>query len=81
MGPMHDALPLDPAVADIVSFVIMALFAALLVLWILLPFAVFGTKKRLDRALATLNGVYEQLERSNRYLDKLLSEVDRDRDS
>ena len=52
----------------ITSMGVLGLLVALLiiVLWTLLPFAVFGIKDRLDRQIELLHAIHEQLKRLDR---------------
>lgn len=61
---------------NILQIVLLALLILFALFWLFLPFAVFGTKKRLDKMHASLERANDSLEYSNRVLSRLLSEID-----
>ena len=62
---MHDAM----VAGGTVMTVAMILGVVVLVLWLLLPFAVFGTKPRLER-------IEFELQRTNRLLERLVARLE-----
>jgi hypothetical protein len=60
---MSDIDPIADEFSLIVWVVIGAALALLWLLLVLLPFAVFGTKRRLDRLSAQLSEIHEELRR------------------
>jgi fumarate reductase subunit D len=64
---MHDAM----VAGGTVMTVAMILGFLVLVLWLLLPFAVFGTKPRLER-------IEFELQHTNRLLERLVARLERE---
>lgn len=67
---------MDPNVSAAVV-VIASLFLLLLaILWILLPFAVFGIKERMDQQHATINKLVKLVDQNNALLRQPLTTTD-----
>ena len=74
---MNSEPALDPAAMGIPVAVISALIIVAMFLWILLPFAVFGVKKRLDESLRLQREQLLVLAESADALRTLASDVSR----
>ncbi len=61
------------------GFVVATALVVLAVLWFILPFAVFGTKQRLDRLIASNNALGETVEGIHYELRELRGELTRSR--
>ncbi len=61
------------------GFVVATSLVVLAVLWFILPFAVFGTKQRLDRLIASNNALGETVEGIHYELRELRGELTRSR--
>ncbi len=59
------------------GFAVAICLVVLAVLWFILPFAVFGTKQRLDRLISSTNAVVETLEGIHYELRELRGELTR----
>ncbi len=59
------------------GFAVAISLVVLAVLWFILPFAVFGTKQRLDRLISSTNAVVETLEGIHYELRELRGELTR----
>lgn len=64
------------ATGDLLQIALIALGVLFGLLWLFLPFAIYGLKRRLDRMGRALEQSNESLEYSNRVLSRLLTEVD-----
>ncbi|MCP5155145.1 MAG: hypothetical protein H6983_13320 [Ectothiorhodospiraceae bacterium] len=70
-------MQLDPHAMALVAVVLSILAVVVLVLWILLPFAVFGIRRRAEQIVRLQQEQRVLLEDVSRYLAHLASEVDR----
>ncbi len=61
----------------LVGLVVAASLVVLAILWFILPFAVFGTKRRLDRLIASTNALDETLTRIHQELRELRADLTR----
>ncbi len=58
------------------TYLIWQIFLVILVvLWFCLPFAIFGTKPRLDELIAQVKRTNEELEKTNEELEKIRIEI------
>lgn len=62
-GNLLDRLDTAPPIVLIIAGLIVLAFAILAMMWLLLPFAIYGLKKRLDEQTAAIDSVCGQLER------------------
>ena len=74
---MNSELALDPATLSFPIAAVSVLFIVLVILWILLPFAVFGVKKRLDEALRIQREQLLVMAETADAVNALVSEVNR----
>ncbi len=71
-----NGLGISADASQIVEILLLALLILFALFWLFLPFAIFGTKKRLDKMNASLERANDSLEYSNRVMSRLLSEID-----
>lgn len=67
VGPLVDRLDSAPPIVLIFAAIIGLALVILAIMWLLLPFAIYGLKKRLDEQTAAIDSVRGQLERMQIY--------------
>ena len=58
-----------------VSLVILLILVILVIEWIFLPFAIFGTKDKLNQIIAGTNKTNKLLNKTNKLLEEILGEM------
>ncbi|MBL1140793.1 MAG: hypothetical protein HND53_02065 [Proteobacteria bacterium] len=54
-----------------------AFFGLLVILWIVLPFLIMGTNKRLDRIIQLLKDNANEQKETSKHYEKLISDIDK----